>query len=112
VTDTESGKLLELHMAEGDRYETKALYEAIVTKCRELHVSGVTVFRGLEGYGPTAEIHRARLMSKDQPIVVLIADRAEVLEKALPQLTEMMGARLTVISDIQMKRVQKALEST
>ena len=104
----ESGKLLELHMAEGDRYESKPLYEAIVARCRDLNISGVTVFRGLEGYGPTAEIHRARLLSKDQPIVILIVEQASVLEKALPTLTDMMGARLTVISDVQMKRVQKS----
>ena len=103
----ESGKLLELHMAEGDRYESKPLYEAIVDRCRELDISGVTVFRGLEGYGPTAEIHRARLLSKDQPIVILIVEHAHVLEKALPTLTDMMGSRLTVVSDVQMKRVQK-----
>jgi len=105
----ESGKLLELHMAEGDRYESKPLYEAIVARCRDLNISGVTVFRGLEGYGPTAEIHRARLLSKDQPIVILIVEQASVLEKALPTLTDMMGARLTVISDVQMKRVQKSV---
>ena len=105
----ESGKLLELHMAEGDRYESKLLYEAIVARCRELSICGVTVFRGLEGYGPTAEIHRSRLLSKDQPIVILIVEQASVLEKALPTLTDMMGARLTVISDVQMKRVQKSV---
>jgi hypothetical protein len=104
----ESGKLLELYMAEGDDYESKPLYEAIVARCRELNISGVTVFRGLEGYGPTAEIRRARLLSKDQPIVILIVEQAQVLEKALPTLTDMMGSRLTVLSDVRMKRVQKS----
>ncbi len=99
------GKLLELHMAESDRYEGRPLYEAIVAKCRQLSISGVTVFRGLEGYGPTAEIHRARLVGKDQPIVILIADHADVIEKAIPELQETMGAGLMVLSDITMKRL-------
>jgi len=108
VTEGENGKLLELHMAESDRYEGRPLFEAIVAKCRELHVSGVTVFRGLEGYGPTAEIHRARLMGKDQPIVILIADQAYIIEKALPALGDMLGKGLMAVSEIKMKRVQKS----
>ena len=34
------------------------LYEAIVAKCRESQIACATVFRGLEGYGETAEMHR------------------------------------------------------
>ena len=100
-----NGKLLELHMAESDRYEGRPLYEAIVAKCRQLNISGVTVFRGLEGYGPTAEIHRHRLVDRDQPIVILIADKNDVIEKAIPELQETMGKGLMVLSDITMKRV-------
>ena len=100
--------MLELHMAENDRHESKPLYEQIMAKCRDLNISGLTVFRGLEGYGPTAEIQKARLLGKDQPVVILIVDRAEVVEKALPALTQMMGTRLMAISNVKMKRVQAA----
>ena len=93
-----SGKLLELHLAEEDRFEGRPLYEAIVAKCRELSLSGVTVFRGLEGYGPTAEIRR-------QPIGILIVDNADAIEKAMPVLETMMGKRLMAVSDIMLKRV-------
>ena len=65
-------KLLRLHFCESDEYRGKPLYEAIVNRCRELKIAGATVFRGLEGYGETAEIHRHRLIGKDQPIVVTI----------------------------------------
>lgn len=36
----------------------KPLYEAIVTKCREMKIAGATVLRGLEGYGGSTEMHR------------------------------------------------------
>jgi hypothetical protein len=101
----ENGKLLELHMAESDEHEGRPLYEVIVAKCRELGISGVTVFRGLEGYGPTAEIHRHRLIGNDQPIGILIADKGKVIDKALPAIEKLMGKRLIVISDTTMKRV-------
>jgi PII-like signaling protein len=107
---SDPGRLLELHMAESDRYEGKPLFEAIVAKCRELSVSGVTVFRGLEGYGPTSEMHRARLVGKDQPIIIVIADKAEIVDNAIPALGDIMGGGLMAVSEIRMKRVQKGTE--
>ncbi len=102
-----TGRLLELHMAESDRYEGRPLFEALVEKCRELGVSGVTVFRGLEGFGPTAEMHKARLMGKDQPVVLLAVDKAEVIERAMPAIGEMIGGRMMVLSEVRMKRVER-----
>ena len=77
-------RLLRLHFSESDRFNGKPLYEAVVEKCRELKIAGATVFRGLEGYGETAEIHRAHWIGRDQPIVVTIIDTAENLERLLP----------------------------
>jgi hypothetical protein len=79
----------------------------LVEKCRELGVSGVTVFRGLEGFGPTAEMHKARLMGKDQPVVLLAVDKAEVIERAMPAIGEMTGGRMMVLSEVRMKRVER-----
>ena len=112
MSNAEPGKLLELHMAENDLREGKPLYEQIVAKCRELKISGLTVFRGLEGYGPTAEIHRQRLLGKEQPVVILIVDKEEVVANAMPVLTEMMGTRLMALSNVRMKRVQKGVDPT
>src|SRR5438552_7795976 len=65
-------KLMRLHLSEHDRYKGKPLYEAILEKCRDLKIAGATAFRGLEGYGETAEIHRRHLLGHDLPIVVNI----------------------------------------
>ena len=40
-------KILRLHFSEHDRYRGKPLYEAVVEKCRELHIAGATVYRAL-----------------------------------------------------------------
>jgi PII-like signaling protein len=50
------------HISEADRDGGRPLYEAIVAKRRELKIAGVTVFRGLEGNGETAEMHKAHLV--------------------------------------------------
>ena len=101
-------KLLRVHISEGDRFEGQSLYEAIVAKCRELKIAGATVFRGLEGYGETAEMHRAHLVGHDQPIVISIVDTAEKLGALIPVVEAMMDTGVIAVSDVQAVRVQKA----
>jgi PII-like signaling protein len=100
-------KLLRLHFGESDRYNGKPLYEAVVHRCMELKIAGATVFRGLEGYGETAEIHRHHLIKKDQPIVVTIVDTAENLGRLIPELEEMMDTGMIATSDVEYLRIEK-----
>jgi PII-like signaling protein len=100
-------KLLRLHFGEGDQYNGKPLYQAIVNRCRELKIAGATVFRGLEGYGETAEIHRHRLIRKDQPIVVTIVDTEENLARLIPEVEEMMDTGMIATSDVDYMRIEK-----
>ena len=100
-------KLLRLHFGEGDQYNGKPLYEAIVNRCKELKIAGATVFRGLEGYGETAEIHRHHLMQKDEPLVVTIVDTAENIERLIPEVEEMMDTGMIATSDVDYLRIEK-----
>ena len=100
-------KLLRLHFTERDRYQGKPLYEAIVEKCLDLKIAGATVFRGLEGYGGTAEIHRRHLIANDLPIVVQIVDSEENVQRLLPVLEEMMGQGLIAISEVRVLRLHQ-----
>jgi PII-like signaling protein len=104
----QTAKLLRVHVSEGDKHEGRPLFEAILDKCRELGISGVTVFQGLEGYGETAEIHRHHLIRHDQPIVVMIIDQPEALSKLIPIIEDMMDTGLIAMSDVSIKRVQKS----
>jgi len=100
-------RLLRIHISEGDRFQGKPLYQAIVAKCREMQIAGATVFRGLEGYGESAEMHRSHLARHDQPIVITIVDSAENLSRLIPVIEEMMDTGLMAVSDVTMMRVQK-----
>ena len=100
-------KLLRLHFGEGDRHKGKPLYEAIVSRCLELKIAGATVFRGLEGFGETAEIHRHHLIRKDQPIVVTIVDTPENLARLIPEVEEMMDTGMIATSDVEYMRMER-----
>jgi uncharacterized protein len=108
VPPSQSGKILRIHISEGDRYQGKPLYEAIVNRCRDLQIAGATVFQGLEGYGETAEIHRAHLVHSDRPIVIVIVDQADKLDGLVTALEPMIGSGLMALSVVEMARVQKS----
>lgn len=100
-------RLLRVHISEGDRFQGKPLYEAIVAKCREMKIAGATVLRGLEGYGESAEMHKSHLARYDQPILISIVDTADNLDRLVPVLEELMDTGLIAVSDVQVIRVQK-----
>jgi uncharacterized protein len=104
---TKKAKLLRLHFGESERYQGKPLYEAIVHRCKELKIAGATVFRGHEGYGETAEIHRHHLIKKDQPIVVTIVDTPENLERLIPEVEAMMDTGMIATSNVEYIRIEK-----
>ena len=102
----QKAELLRIHISESDRYQGKPLHEAIVAKCRELKIAGASVFAGLEGYGETAEIHRAHLVRSDRPIVLIIVDSPENIRGLIPVVEGMMDTGLVATSEVQMIRVE------
>lgn len=105
---SQPARMIRLHLSEEDKYAGKLLYEAVVEKCRELAIAGATVYRGLEGYGESAGIHRHHLLHHDQPIVVTIIDSSENISRLLPALEEMIDTGLIAISDVEIRRLRKA----
>jgi PII-like signaling protein len=107
----EPSRMLRLLFTEADKYRGKPLYEAIVEKCRDLHIAGATVFRGIEGFGNTGEIHHSHLVGHDLPILVTIVDTPENLDRLLPAIEEMMDEGTIAASDVMAIRVRKTVRS-
>jgi PII-like signaling protein len=100
--------MLRLHICERDRWQGRPLYEAIVGRCRELQIAGATVFRGLEGYGETAEIHRGGVLAHDLPILIAIIDTSENIDRLIPEMERMMSTGVLAVSEVQMVRVNRS----
>jgi len=100
-------KILRVHISESDRLKGRPLHEAIVARCRELKIAGASVFLGLEGYGETAEMHKAHLVRSDRPVLITIVDTPENIERLIPVVSEMMNTGLIAVSEVQMTRVEK-----
>ena len=94
MKDATAAKLLRIHVGELDRARGKPLFEALVVEARAAGLSGATVLRGIESFGASSVVHRARLLelSEDLPIVIEIVDTEEkiraFLERVEPLLEE------------------------
>jgi uncharacterized protein len=95
----ENGYLLRVYVGEGDRYDHKPLYEAIVRKARELHLAGATVLRGPMGFGANSRLHTSKVLrlSEDLPIVIEIVDAKEKIDELLPHLDDMVTEGLVTL---------------
>src|SRR6516164_9665670 len=100
MQQAQPAEILRIHFSETDRYQGKPLYEAIVAKCRELKIAGATVFRGVEGYGETAEMHRAHVVRSDRPIIITVVDTAENIRRLIPVVEGMMDTGLMATSAV------------
>jgi uncharacterized protein len=95
--------LMRVHIGESDRWHGKPLYEAIVELLRREKFSGVTVLRGVGGYGSSSIYHTEKILrlSQDLPIVIEVVEFTERIEKILPQLDEMIGGGLVTLEKVR-----------
>jgi PII-like signaling protein len=91
-----------VYIGESDRWHGKPLFVAIVERCRAEGIAGVTVLRGIEGYGAHSRIHTARILrlSEDLPLVLEIVDREDRIDFLLPILNEMVGEGMITLENV------------
>jgi PII-like signaling protein len=94
-------KMMRIYIGENDKWNGKPLYEAIVNGLRSHDIAGVTVYRGILGYGANRRIHKdaALSLSHDRPILLSIVDTEEKLKAFMPILDQMVQQGLVVLSD-------------
>ena len=107
-------KLMRIYVGENDKWNGKPLYEAIVGGLRAHDIAGVTVYRGILGYGANRRIHKdaALSLSHDRPILLSIVDTEEKLKAFVPILDEMVQQGLVVLSDVDVIKYSHNYEKT
>lgn len=72
---------MKIYSSSTDRLGSQLLYEAIVYKARDAGISGVTVLRGIMGYGLSSQIHSSKFweLTEKLPVVVEMIDLHEKL---------------------------------
>jgi hypothetical protein len=95
--------LMRIHIGESDKWHGKPLYEAVVEMLRKEKFSGVTVLRGVAGYGGSSVYHTDKLLrlSQDLPIILEIVETTERIEQILPRLDAMVEGGLITLEKVR-----------
>ena len=95
-------QMMRVFLSEEDHWNDKPLYKALVEAMRANDIAGVTVYRGILGYGAHRRMHKDKpLLSAHHGSVMLSAiDTAEKLQAILPIIDQMVQEGLVVFSDV------------
>lgn len=87
----DEGILLRIFVGESDHIDHKPVWEELMLRARAAGLAGVTVLRGVAGYGASSHIHTTKILqlSQDLPMVVEIVDRSDRIEAFRPVVEEL-----------------------
>jgi PII-like signaling protein len=108
---TAPAKMLRIFFGEADKWHGEPLHEAIVKKLRMMDIAGVTVYRGILGYGAKGHEHKKSFLhvSRDLPIMLAAIDEPEKIRAAAEIVEGMLEDGLLAISDVDMIRLVRSL---
>ena len=98
--------LLRIFIGEGDRFDKKPLYQALVEMFRRQKLAGATVLRGTLGFGAKSHLHTTQLLrlSQDLPVVIEVVDTAEKIDSVMPQIDQMVQDGLITLEKVKVVR--------
>jgi uncharacterized protein len=105
--------LVRVYVGESDTHDGRPLYDAIVRLLRERGIRGVSVFRGIEGFGRSSRVHTTRILalSEDLPILVEAVDAADHVRAVLPELEAMVGGGLITLEKVEVLVYRSAADA-
>lgn len=93
-------KLLRIYIGEADRWDDKPLHEALVEALRANDMAGVTVYKGILGYGVHRQLHEQKTMSHNASLMLSVIDCEDRITAFMPVLEKMVREGMAVISDV------------
>ena len=107
--ENSGNSILKIYASTTDKIGSRLLYEHIVQLARDKGISGVTVYRGIMGFGLSSDISTARFweLTEKLPVMIEIIDSTQVLEDFYsliePELKTMPKGCLVLIQPITVK---------
>ncbi|MBI5847860.1 MAG: DUF190 domain-containing protein [Nitrospirae bacterium] len=98
---TKPARKITIYLDETDRVHGKPVYEAVMELCYFNKVAGVSVFRGVAGYGGQRVFHTAKILelSTSLPVKIEIVDSEEAVSRVLPEIAALITKGLLEIGD-------------
>lgn len=100
----ENGVLLRVFTNESDKFQNKALFQAVVEKAMELGLAGATVLRGTQSFGAHRILHTVTFLERatDLPLIIEIIDTEENIRRLLPDLEMMVQEGMITMEPVTM----------
>jgi uncharacterized protein len=98
--------LMRIFIAEGDRYEHRPLYEALVEMLRKEGFAGATVLRGVSGFGAHSVYHSQKLLdlSADLPMIIEAVENEDKINSVMPRIDAMMSGGMITLEKVRVIR--------
>jgi PII-like signaling protein len=106
-------KKLTIYVDETDKFHGKPVYEVLLDIFFKKKIIGVSVFRGVAGYGSDGVFHTAKMLelSTSLPVKVEVVDSEEMINRVLPDVYHVVEKGLVEVADTNVvKCCRKALE--
>jgi PII-like signaling protein len=105
--------MMRIYISEQDHWKDRPLFAALVEAMRANDIAGVTVYRGILGYGAHRRVHQGGglHLSHDTSMMLSVVDTEEKVRSFLPIVEQMVEEGLVVLSDVDIiKYSYRALE--
>ncbi|MDD2899704.1 MAG: DUF190 domain-containing protein [Desulfuromonadaceae bacterium] len=104
--------LMRIFIGEGDRFEHKPLYEALIDLLQHEGFAGATVLRGVCGFGANRVYHTQKLLdiSAKLPLVVEVVDSQEKVDAIMPRIDAMLSGGMITLERVTVIRCHRATQ--
>jgi len=94
-------KKLTIYADESDKFRGKPVYEVLLDIFFKKKIIGVSVFRGIAGYGSDGVFHTAKMLelSTNMPVKIEVVDSEEMVNKVLPDVYHVVEKGLVEVTD-------------
>ncbi len=94
--------LLSIYVDEDEKLGRKPLYRAILDFLWEKDIHGLTMFKGVYGYGPDKKVHSTRLLraSENLPLKIEVVETREKVEEILPELEKLLTRGMITVTEL------------
>jgi PII-like signaling protein len=94
-------KKLTIYVDETDKFHGKPVYEVLLDIFFKKKIMGVSVFRGIAGYGSDGVFHISKMLelSTSMPVKIEVVESEEMIDKILPDVYHVVEKGMVEVTD-------------
>lgn len=95
-------EMMRMFVGESDLVDGRPLYQTIAEEARKRGMAGITVLRGIVGFGASSrEFEDAQALSEDSPIIIEIVDSPERIRAFLVDFSDFLSGGLLTVQPVR-----------